>query len=401
MLKGSFRGDQGSLRLGNRRSILNLIRRHGPLSRTRLSELTGLSAAAVTGVTAQLITDRLLLEQSIGEAGPSGGRRPVFLDIDYGAHYAVGMKITEQYIDAVLTDLSTSVIAHQFEVLQHTSPEQVVKQIVQICQDLLKLGKVSPSSVIGIGLGFAGVVDSRRGLVVRLSRLGWDNVPIAEMVSKKMGLPTWVDNDLNAFAEVERLFGHGKLASNFLVVAIGRGTGSALVLNGEVYRGSLGGAGEFGHNQINPGGRQCSCGRRGCLEAYTCESAILGQFCELHPERLGLDINGLVQLAESGHADARAVMTEAGNLLGRHVSYMVNTLNPERIIFGGEGTRMGEFFFGPLIRRIKADAYDGLADALECSVVPWHDNDYTPWARGAASLAVEHAFATAALSTVQ
>ncbi|MCV5738282.1 hypothetical protein OFN56_40925, partial [Escherichia coli] len=78
--------------------------------------------------------------------------------------------------------------------------------------------------------------------------------------------------------------------------------------------------------------------------------------------------------------------------LGRHLSYLVNILNPELIVFGGEGSRMGDPFFNPLMRRVRADAHDGLADDLAYVVVPWHDNDYTPWARGAASLAVEHAF---------
>jgi len=395
----SPKGDQSVLRSLNRRNVLNLIRKLGPVSRTQLAEHSGLSSAAITGVTAELITERFLIERSVGEAGPGGGRRPVFLDINYATHFAVGMKITEQYIDAVLTDLSTRVIAHHFEAMRHTEPKPLARQIARICRNLFERGKAEPSAVIGVGLGFAGVVDTERGVVVRTPMLEWDNVPIARLVNEQVGLPTWVDNDVNAFAEAERLFGHGKHASNFLVVAIGRGVGAALVVSGAVYRGWSGGAGEFGHNLIIPGGRLCSCGRRGCLEAYTSEVAILEQFSELSPEHRGLSMDDFMGLVEAGNQDARAILTEAGAVLGRHLSYLVNTLNPELIVFVGEGSRMGDFFFNPLIRRIQFDAYLGMGQNLNFAIVPWYDNDYTPWARGAASLAVEHAFGTAALAT--
>lgn len=395
----SAKGDQSALRALNRRTVLNLVRRLGPVSRTQLSELSGLSSAAITGVTAELIADHLLVERSVGEAGPGGGRRPVFLDVDYAAHHGIGMKINDQYIDAVLTDLSTQVIAHHYETVAGTAPEQVAQQVAQICQKLFKRAKVKPSSVIGMGLGFAGVVDGAQGILLQASGFDWHNVPIADLAAKATGLPTWVDNDVNAFAEAERLFGHGKHASNFLVVAIGRGVGAALVVGGAVYRGWGGGAGEFGHNLIIPGGRLCSCGRRGCLEAYTSELAILEQFSELSPQHCGLSMDDFMGLVEAGNQDARAILAEAGAVLGRHLSYLVNTLNPELIVFGGEGSRMGDFFFNPLLRRIKSDAYLGMGQNLNFVIVPWHDNDYTPWARGAASLAVEHTFGTAALAT--
>lgn len=392
MRKSSSKGDPSSLRLQNRRAILNLIRRLGPISRTQLTQLTGLSSAAITGVTAELITDKILLERSVGEAGPGGGRRPVFLDIDYKSQYAVGMKITNKYIDAVLTDLSTQVVAHQFEDMLETTPEAVARQVAQIAQKLFKIAKIKPKSVIGVGLGFDSVVDSAKGVVWQLSGISWNNAPIATMVSKEVGLPTWVDNDVNAFADAERLFGHGKHVSNFLTIAIGRGIGAALVINGEVYRGRNGGAGEFGHNMINPGGRLCGCGRRGCLNAYASEPAILEQFAEVSTQYSHIGMDEMVRLAESGHEDARALLAEAGSTLGRHLSYLVNALNPELILFGGEGARMGSFFFDPLMRRVRVDAHDGLGKDLPFVIIPWHDNDYTPWARGAASLAVQRAF---------
>ena len=385
------RGAPSAIRALNRRIILNHIRRLGPTSRAQLSEITGLSSAAISGVTAELIEDRLLTERSLGEAGTTGGRRPILLDIDYQAHYAVGIKMTQDHIEAVLTDLSTRVIAHLGEDLEDQSSERVVRQLLRICEALFELGRVERKDVFGIGLGLSGVIDGVRGVAVHAPLLGWGNVPIARLMSERSGLVVRIDNDINAFAAAERLFGNGKNASNFLVVAVGRGVGAAIVVNGEPYGGRDGGAGEFGHNMVVPGGRLCSCGRKGCLEAYTTEAALLEQYTKHQPKFAG-NINDLVGLANSGDPLAIEVFAAAGSLLGTHLSYLVNAFNPELVIFGGEAARLGPAYFDPLVANLRTQAFDGLADDLPFVVVPWYNNDFTPWARGAASLAVQSAF---------
>ncbi|WP_161884136.1 ROK family protein [Deinococcus alpinitundrae] len=393
----SSKGDPSSLRVHNRRTILNHIRQQGPISRTQLVELTGLSSASVTGITSELIDDRLLTEKSIGEAGLLGGRRPIYLDIDWDVHYAVGIKLREDRIEAVLTDLSTRVLAHLSENLVGQAPEQVVSQIKDICKKLYRRAKIKKQEVIGIGICLSGVIDARNGTAVSAYLLGWHGVPMSDMVTRATGLPTWIDNDLNAFAAAERLFGHGKHARNFIVIAIGRGVGAAFIANGEIVRGRDGGAGEFGHNLIVPGGRVCGCGRRGCLEAYTAEGAILAQFVERFPERAGISVSKLVALADDGHEGARGLLQETGELIGLHLSYLVNAFNPELIVTGGEGSRLGRWFFDSLRRSLHEAAFDGLATELPIIVVPWQNDDFTPWAQGAASLAVQSAFETGAI----
>lgn len=394
---GSTKGDPSSLRALNRRTVLNHVRRIGPVSRTKLAELTGLSPASITGVTAELIEDRLLTEHSVGEAGSSGGRRPIFIDIDYGAHHAIGLKLSEHRLEGVLTDLSLRVFAHITENLEDRTPERVTAQIAAICKKLYRRAKVDQNNVIGLGLGLSGAIDAVKGVAVHAPLLGWQGVPIADLIAEKTGLPTWVDNDVNSFAAAERLFGHAKHASNFLAVAIGRGLGAAIVSNNEIHRGRDGGAGEFGHNLVQPGGRRCSCGRLGCLEAYTAEPALLAQFLEREPSKKGITVPELVKLADGGQADAFEVLRAAGTLLGTHLSYLVNAFNPELIVFGGEGAELGPAYFDPLRETLRAQTFDGLADDLPLIVVPWAEDDFTPWTQGAASLAVQSAFDTGAL----
>lgn len=397
MSMGSLRGDQSTIRLMNRRNILNLIRQVGPVSRTQLVELTGLSSAAITGVTAELIEDHWLIEQRVGEAGASGGRRPIFMDINYEAHYAVGLQLNGHRLEGVITDLSLKVLAHLSEDLSEHDPVRVTAQIAALCKRLYKRAKVSSDDVIGIGIGLSGVIDALRGIAVHAPVLAWRHVNIAQLVGEKTGLPVWLDNDVNSFAAAERLFGHAKHANNFLAIAIGRGLGAAIICNGEIHRGRDGGAGEFGHNKIQVGGRRCSCGQRGCLEAYTIEPALLAQFVARHPKKKGITISELVQLAEGGHKGALETLQTAGALLGLHLSYLVNAFNPELIVVAGEGAELGPTYFEPLRETLRIRAFDGLADELPLIVVPWSDDGFTPWTQGAASLAVQHAFDTSAL----
>lgn len=388
------KGDPSTIRALNRRNILYHLRRLGPTSRTKLVELTNLSPASITSVTAELIEDRLLTETSVGAAGLTGGRRPIYLDIAYDAHYAIGLKLREDRIDAVITDLATRVHGHLSDTLTSKAPEDVAAQIKAICRKLYRSAKTTASDVIGIGIGLSGVIDAPRGVAIHAPLLSWHDIHIAALVSEQTGLPTWVDNDVNGFAAAQRLFGHGKQASNFITVAVGRGLGAAFVVNGEVYRGRNGGAGEFGHNVVVPGGRLCSCGRQGCLEAYTAFPALLDQYAQLHPERVGLTIEDLTALATDGDRDAQRIFKEAGELLGLHLSYLVNALNPELIVVGGEGAALGPAYFQPMQKTLSTFAFDGLADDLPIRIVPWDREDFTPWAQGAASLAIQHAFDT-------
>lgn len=390
------RGDPGVLRAQNRQTTLNCIRRLGPTSRTQLTELTGLSAASVSGVTAELIAERLLVERSVGEAGASGGRRPIYLDIDYAAHYAVGLKLREDRIEAVLTDLSLKVVSHLTATLERQEPGYVVGLIRSIVRRLTRRAKVKADDLMGIGIGLSGIVDAERGVAVHAPLLHWEEVPLAGLVMEATGLPTWIDNDVNSFAAAQRLFGHGKHAASFLTVAIGRGLGAALVVGGGLYRGRDGGAGEFGHNLIRPGGRRCSCGRAGCLEAYTAAPALLAGFNLGRPDPL-TDIQALLGRAAAQDPAALEVLAEAGTTLGLHLSYLVNTLNPELIVIGGEGAAFGEAYFGPLRRVLAESSFGNLAQKLPVLTVPWDEHEFTSWAQGAASLAIQSAFDTGAI----
>ncbi len=375
--------DQRAARVIHRAMILNELRRHGPLSRTQLAQRTQLSTAAVSFVTADLIAEALLVERS--QQASRG--RAVPLDVNYAGHFAVGLKVMETRLEAVLTDLSLRTLAGTtVEYADHT-PQSVTTAAARATDDLLAQAGLGRGRLGGVGLGLAGNIDPRSGLCMSSFRLGWRNVPITALISEATGVPVWADNDVNAFATAERLMGRGKHARDFLVVTVGRGIGSGLVLGGELYRGGRGGAGELGHLLSEPGGRLCECGKRGCLEAYASEPSLAQRLAES-----GVGLHGpadFAALVADGDPRALALVAEAGERLGRALAQAANLLDPELIIVGGEGVRLGEPLFAPMRGALYAHLHAPEPRRLPLLVEPWGDD---AWACGAAGLVVEQFF---------
>ncbi|HEX2865313.1 MAG TPA: ROK family transcriptional regulator [Deinococcales bacterium] len=382
----TLKGDQGTVRALNRRLILNGIREHGPLSRAQLAELTGLSPAAVTGVTAELIAGRYLVERSVGAS--SGGRPPILLDLDAVTHRVAGLKLSDERLEAVITDMRTGVLARGSARLQSPTPEQVVTATATLLSTLCAEKNLDLDALLGVGFGLPGVMDER-GACLRSPVLGWRDVPIAALLGERLGLPVWVDNDVNALVAAESLFGRGRRADNFIVVTVGRGIGAGFVLGGRVYRGAHGGAAELGHTTVEKNGRPCECGKRGCLEAYAAEPGLVRLYNEAKGHGRARGIKAVVQAAERGDAVALSVLAEAGERLGTAVANLVTLLDPELVVLGGEGVRLGEPYFKPLRRALRETAFGGAGENLPVYVDDWKDEQ---WARGAASLAVQHTF---------
>jgi predicted NBD/HSP70 family sugar kinase len=382
----SAKADPGAVRSHNRRLVLDFLRRDGPQSRARLADLTGLSAPSVTAVVNALMNEGIVIERSL--ATSSGGRPPVLLDLNYDAYYAVGLKLMEDRIEAGLTDLATRPLARvSVEVARH-DPVEVAERSAEAVSALVALAHVDRARLIGVGIGVSGIVDAVRGVCVSTPRLGWRDVPIARLVGEATGAAAWADNDVNAFAAAEGLFGSARQARSFVAVTIGRGLGAGIVVDGRVLHGSRGSAAEFGHGPLVPGGRLCECGKRGCLEAYVSEPNLIAAVNEADPDLKVRDASALLHLLQGGHPHTARIVAEAGRRLGQGLAWLSNILGPELIVVGGEGVRLGEAFFAPMRAALAEQTHEGVSDGIPVVVDDWGDD---AWARGAASIAVQRA----------
>jgi N-acetylglucosamine repressor len=384
-------GNRDLMRAMNRSVVLNMIKTRGPISRAEVARRTGLSPATVSGMTAELMEGELIFEKAAGDS--RGGRRPILLALNPTAGYVVGLKLTERQVVGALTDLEATSIATHTIPLADPTLQTVLDVVVDVVSKLTNQEEVEKDKLLGVGIGLAGIVDQKRGILRHSPIFGWRDVPFADLLSEHLGVPVRIDNDVNTFAITEQLFGAGLGLKDFLVVTVGRGVGLGIVVNGQLYRGAKGGAGEFGHTVIDPEGRVCGCGSRGCLETYVSDPGLL----ELAAEAVSRgeldgsvnDMDSLLAGANGGERAAQAIFAQAGEILGRALANLVNVLSPELIIVSGEGVRAGKLLFDPMREALARHVMSSLAEDTTLQIETWEDG---AWARGAAGLVLDELF---------
>ena len=379
------RGRRRLLRDINRNLVLNVIKSRGSISRADVARELDLSPATVTEIVRDLVRSELVAE---GAAAPSAGGRPgINLSLRPDAGFVVGIKITEHAIIAALTDLDARPRARFLEPLSGRTPEAVVKHLVHAVRTMARAAGTRPEQIIGIGIGLAGLVDGTNGICRYSPFLNWRDVPLRDLLARRLELPVFVENDVNTLAIAEKWFGAGAGIDSFLTVTVGRGVGLGIVLNGHLYRGASGAAGEFGHTIVEPGGPRCVCGKRGCLEALIAEPALIAEY--KRRTRRAVTAPRLYELAANNDRVATEVLAAAGARLGRALANLVNILNPARIIVSGEGAAAGEALLGPARAALRANAFGDLGERVDLVVAVAGDEE---WARGAASLVVGEVF---------
>jgi N-acetylglucosamine repressor len=385
------RADRDLMRAINRSAVLNTIKTNGPLPRTEIARANNLSAATITGIVAELIRDGLVFEKEEGDS--SGGRPPILLALNPRNRFVIGLKLTEDRIIGALTDLEAIILHQETIAWSGLSPEAAVDGIEELIGRLLPAAGIDRHLILGIGIGLAGIIDAHTGLVRQSPYLPWRDLDLRGLIQDRLNIPVFLDNDVNMLTLAEKWFGSGQGIANFLVVTVGRGVGLGIVVNNQFYRGVSGGAGEFGHIVVDAGGPPCDCGKRGCLEAYIEDAALLRQAHEAAAcgelSRPVETIEDLVALSENGDPVARRIFAGAGEVLGRSLANLINIFNPELILLAGEGTRAEQWLFDPMRREAERFALPGLLRDVHIQVEPWGDE---AWARGAASLVLRHLF---------
>jgi predicted NBD/HSP70 family sugar kinase len=314
--------------------VLHLVRSGKAVTRGDIQEETGMSRMTV----AQRV-DALLKAELIREAGaarPSGGRRPTHLAFNLQHSFTISATVETTSSRVALTDLDGTVIADEHvDTAVDDGPEKVLRAIMDAAQRLLKQTKTPVSKVSGVGLSIPGPVDPH---TLRPSQPpimpGWDAYPIVELIQDTFDVPVLVENDADAMAVGEYTAGFKGTPSLCLVKA-STGIGTGLVINGEIYQGVDGGAGDIGHVR-HPAfsALQCQCGSFGCLAAGASGGAVARQLTELGiPASSGKDVR---QQLLAGNLDTMRLTHEAGQRLGEVMATVVCLLNPAVLLIAGD-----------------------------------------------------------------
>jgi predicted NBD/HSP70 family sugar kinase len=366
--------------------IIELVRSSGSISRAELSRKSLLSAPTVSAIVDHLLQRGILIETSL--APSSGGRPPVLLSLDAKAGYVVGIKLRGDGLTTVVCDLDAEIVSSkELDIPLVANPKAAIEAIERETKRAIRDAKVPSSKVLGVGVGLSGVIETDEGICRYSHLLKWENVELAGPLRSRLGLPVWVDNDVNTLAVAEKWAGDANAARDFVTLSVGRGIGLGIVIDRALYRGANGASGEFGHMIVEPGGPKCECGRFGCLEALVGEGALLRRVSERHGEELSRD--ELLVLIAAGDSATLDVIDNAGRKLGLAVANMITLLNPELLIICGEGTELGAPFLGPIVAAVREQTFANLGRKIEIKTQSWGDE---AWAVGAATLVLRESF---------
>jgi predicted NBD/HSP70 family sugar kinase len=367
-------------------SIFVTVLTRGPIPRSEIAQMLGLSAGTISKAVKPLIESGYLVEEGAGALSRPG--RPVVpLRVVAEREYVIGIKLAGDHVVGVAVDLLANVRASRDTALSDRSVDGSVSTVASLVDELRAEVRAVGGQVTRLGVGIGGHIDAAHGLVRYAPFLDWREVPLGDRLSAATGLPVVVENDVNSLTVAEQWFGAGIDVPSFAVVTIGAGVGCGLVVGGALVHGAVGLAGELGHVPIEPSGPRCRCGNSGCVETIASEEAILRRV-RAATGRADLDITEAARLAREGDDGAAAAFTGAGEALGRALAIVANLVNPHRIVLSGEGIAASDLFETAARESFGTHAF---GQAVECDLVTRPLPDHT-WARGAAAVAIQHLF---------
>lgn len=340
----------------NRSSILELIVRTGSISRKDIAAELGLTPAAVTQICGEFLDSGILVEKGTLEEENRSGRKKVLLDIDYTFKYVFGINIEPEKTTVALTNLKGDDCAlRTVSTEKEQEPETFLEQIAALCMEMQQESGIGKGQIAGAGVGITGIVDKETGTSIHAYGIWNREVKAAAVLEKSLGIPVIVENNVTAFALAELFFGIGKEKDHLLFVKWGPGVGSAIITDKKIYEGRNGKAAELGHYIIEKNGKQCSCGRRGCLETKVSLLAMKEQLQEILSEKQTPNLYHLVQgnienfsrecfehIYENIDGPVEEMMEESLDLFARAVVNTITILAPNRVILCGSLFRSKE-----------------------------------------------------------
>jgi predicted NBD/HSP70 family sugar kinase len=384
--------DLSLMRELNERIVLGLLRQEGPISRAELARRSHLSRSTVSSIIANLLAAGLVRETGIGDS--NGGRRPIMIEFNYQSGFVIGIELGHTMLAVLLTDLAANVLRRgQCTFDLAAGPEVCLPQVVALVEELLAGERIARGAIVGAGVGVPGPLAFASGRPMMPPAMpGWHDVPLRALLEDALGMRVFVENDANLGALAEHCWGAAREQFNVAYIYLGgAGIGCGLILDGRLYRGEIGSAGEIGHLMVEADGQACRCGAHGCLEAVAGTPALLGR-----ANAIGLPAqraSDLIRLACAGQDKATALIETAGEYLGVAVANILNMTNPGCIVIGGELSEAGELLLKPL-RRVMQQR--GLAAAIEQVEIVRGQLGDNVIAIGAVSIVVQHAFSVPA-----
>ncbi|MCS7011516.1 MAG: ROK family transcriptional regulator [Anaerolineales bacterium] len=349
----------------NKYAVLDLIRfSAGGISRVDIARQLGLTRAAVTTIVNDLLHANVIREaESIYRPA---GRPPTVLEINPSTGYVLGIDVGATHLHILLTDMAARICEEQeteFDI--RVGPQAGIAEIDRQVHLLLQKAGISLESILAIGIGVPGPIVADAGAVFMPPIMpGWNDYPIRDTLQQLWGCPVSVNNDAELGVLGEWAFGAGRGERNLAYIKVGTGIGAGLMVEGKIYRGVTGSAGEIGHLTIEEDGPLCACGNHGCLEAIAGGRAIALQAQEAVQKNQRTILSAIqpvesitarevAQAARQGDLLAQKILARAGTHIGIAIAGLVNLLNPSLVIIGGGVAQTGDILLEPIRQAVQ------------------------------------------------
>ncbi|WP_119071248.1 ROK family transcriptional regulator [Aggregatilinea lenta] len=402
------RADQNLLKRLNSALILNRLLAESPQSRAALAQVTGLNRSTISSLVSDLVAQQLIREVGF-EPASSRGRPGMLLELNPAAGCVVSIEINVDYLWVVLTDFMAHPLwSHRIDVPEGTPHSRFLTLAEDLICRALEAGKAHQLKPLGIGLAVPGIVDTHRGALVYAPNLQWRSVPFRDLWGHKFGVPLYIENDGNASALGEYYFGVAKGCQDFLFLGTGIGLAGGMMLNGELYRGAGGYAGEIGHILVEGGTELCGCGQRGCWETLVGPRAVIRSIVRalddgmpsLIPQLVGdqldqITMQVVVTAADRGDQLARSTLASVAHHLGKGVANLINIFNPAMIVLGGSLTLAGDYLL-PTISHIIAT--EAMPEPARMVTLALSSQGMSPCIKGAVALVIDQIVREPAIS---
>lgn len=407
--KGDASNDQNGMRTGCgplipslsvsprplRQQIFEHIRAAGLCARIDVANNLNVSPASVTSITTELLDAGFLEEitSTVRDGEPARGRPPVSIGVRARSYYVCGIYLGDVRNTAIIVDFGGNVLGSasiEHDIAQRT-PEALINDAATVLADALADANLKKDALSGIGLGMPGLIDTDSGMVVWSPLLDRRGVNLRELAYERLKIHVDIENDANIVTLAELWFGKARAIPNFVVVTIEHGIGMGIVINHKLYRGALGLGMEFGHTKVQLDGALCRCGKRGCLEAYIADYALVREASTALGSEPSSNSNPHVVLqklfdeAKSGNEAARSIFRRAGRYLAVGLSNIVNIFDPGLVIISGERMQYDYLYAEEVIAEMETLTLDRNRKQPTIEINTW---GHLIWAQGAAALAL-------------
>jgi len=362
IIKKSLAKNRTQMQLENRSLLLNFIKNNENICRKDLAEMTGLTGAAVTNLVRDLIEVGIVTEYR-GYEGPRS-RNALSLKINYEKYFIIGISFRRGSITYGVSDLAGKIFKKNKLLLELSEPvDKVFKALNSVIESCITEFSIK-GKIVGLGLSFPGPINLSKREISYLTNLpGWKDIEIKKYLEDKFDFPVIIGEAANATAVAEKWFGCAKEYKNFISILISQGVGAGIVINGKIYWGESGFAGEIGHVSIDYNGPQCSCGNKGCLELYCSTLSLLKKAQSIYSSE---KIKNFDDILKKFNNDKKILdlVTENGKYLGFAIVNLINSFNPELIVIHSEMNKFGDIW----IENISSSAIRRLLPEISSNV---------------------------------